>query len=33
MLDVAGGTVDHAYIERWVAVLGLTEIWQRLRAD
>lgn len=33
MLDVAGGTVDLAHLERWVATLGLTETWQRLRAD
>ena len=29
MLEVGGATVDRAYIERWVADLGLTAAWER----
>lgn len=30
ILDVTSGNVDVGYIERWVAVLGLTDLWSRL---
>ena len=29
MLDVAGEAIDRAYIERWVAALGLEAAWDR----
>lgn len=31
ILRVCGPTLDVAYIERWVAELGLAEQWQRAR--
>jgi len=32
ILRVRGPEIDFAYIDRWVAELGLTEQWQRARA-
>ena len=31
MLAVTGDALDRAYVERWVAVLGLTSAWNRVR--
>ena len=33
MVDVGEGTLDTAYIDRWVAELGLTEAWSRVRGE
>jgi predicted nucleotidyltransferase len=30
ILEVAGGRLDRAYIERWVAELGLLDLWARV---
>jgi hypothetical protein len=32
ILRVRGTTLDRRYIEHWVAVLGLDELWQRVQA-
>ncbi|MGN6106037.1 MAG: hypothetical protein ACTHU0_13095 [Kofleriaceae bacterium] len=31
IIAVRGGSLDHAYIERWVAALGLEAEWDRAR--
>jgi hypothetical protein len=31
LLEVRGSTLDIAYIERWVAELGLEDLWHRVR--
>jgi hypothetical protein len=33
ILAVRGATLDMAYIERWVAELGLGDLWDRVRRD
>lgn len=33
LLEVAGGSVDLAYVDRWTDALGLKEEWQRIRAQ
>jgi len=30
ILRVRGETLDRAYLERWVTVLGLDEVWRRV---
>lgn len=32
-VDLAGGRLDRAYIERWVGVLGLVELWTRIESE
>ena len=32
MLDIGGQSLDHSYIDRWVAGLGLHAAWSRARA-
>ena len=32
IVQVRGGTLDHAYIKRWVAALGLEDLWQSVAA-
>jgi murein L,D-transpeptidase YcbB/YkuD len=33
MLNVSGEAIDRAYVERWVATLGLQAIWASLASD
>jgi len=32
ILELRGGDLDVAYIERWIADLGLEDLWRRLQA-
>ena len=31
ILALTGATLDHVYLERWIAALGLGEVWDRAR--
>lgn len=31
LLEVAGESIDHAYLDRWIAALGLQQAWERVR--
>ncbi len=33
ILEVAGGRLDRAYIERWVAALELRDLWARIESE
>lgn len=33
MLEVGGASIDHTHIERWVAQLGVGELWQRVTSE
>ena len=33
ILEVVGGSLDRAYIERWVGVLGLHDLWVRINSE
>ncbi len=31
MVEVAGRRIDQTYVERWTAILGLTELWREIQ--